>query len=361
MIFEKIELNNWRNHEKRVIEFIPGLNLLAGDNAVGKTNVLEAIYMLAITKSFRINSDAALVAKNKNWSKIKGKIKSSDKQGRELEIRLKLDNNQDLSKEIFYDGVRIKALEVLGKLRAVIFSPDEIEKFFTSPARRRRWMDLALCAVDSYYAYNLMVYKKVLHNRNKLLKKFGLSRNRTNEMDFWDGKWAETAEYIVKKRRLLISEVNGVLGMYFKQIFNDKDVLRVEYQQSYFGEDLPAGLKNLLSVGWERDLRYGATSNGPHREDAEVFINNVKLVEWGSRAQMRLSLLALKLAEASFLAKQTSDLPVLLLDDIFSELDEDKQGKVVEFVSQYQSIISATRAPEKWAGKIINLLNDKEV
>lgn len=355
MIINKIELNNWRNYQKRGVKFDNNLNILVGDNAVGKTNILEAVYTLSITKSFRVNRDISLINRRQGWAKIIGNYQTGSGENHELEIRLVVDENGNLQKEIKSDGLRIRALDMLGKLRSVIFSPDEIEKFFTSPARRRRWMDLALCAVDSRYAYNLMVYKKVLHNRNKLLKKIFGKKQVTQEIDFWNNKWLELTEYIVFARRNLIDEINTVVGGYFKEIFDEKDLLELNYQQSYFGEELKSGLKQLLESNWDKDVRYGSTSSGPHREDVEVILNGVKIVEWGSRAQMRLSLLAIKLAEAVFLTKQTKDKPILLLDDIFSELDEKKQTKVVAFIRDYQCLITATLVPEQWSGKVISL------
>lgn len=340
MHLKKIDLVNWRSYGKASFDFGEGTNLIIGKNTAGKTNILEAVYFLAITKSFRTRKDLALVKSGEEFAKVSG-VFEEDEAIKE-EIRLIKSGEKKCSKEIRLDGLQVRALDVVGRLKAVIFSPEEMDKFFSFPARRRRWIDLVLSVADSQYAYAAAVYKKVVDNRNRILKKLADSRAKEQELIFWDSKWLDLAGIIIEKRRQLIKKITKSAANYYRELFCDGGDLRIEYKQTCEEDDLKLALENKLKYVHAKELRYGNTIAGPHREDVIIKIDGVDIGEWGSRAQNRLTLLSLKLAEKDFIEKESGVKPIVLLDDIFSELDEDNKKSVLIYLKDQQTIITAT-------------------
>ncbi|MFA4930870.1 MAG: DNA replication and repair protein RecF [Patescibacteria group bacterium] len=341
MFLNNIQLINWRSYDEASFSFGPGVNAVVGENARGKTNILEAITVLATTKSFRVNKDRVLINKGADFAKIMAKYSRGEVDIDE-EVRLILGSGDDFKKELRLDGVVVRALDVLGKLLVVIFSPDEIDSFFTQPALRRRWMDLVLSATDSDYAYCAAVYKKVVANRNKVLKRLAAKQTNQNELEFWDTKWASLASVIIGKRRKLIDFVATRVGDFYNGLFGGQGEVEVYYEQTCRSGDLEGELREILSSQRGRELRYGTTMAGPHREDLVVKMNGVVMADWGSRAQLRMTLLSLKLSEGEYVYEVTGIKPVLLLDDIFSELDHNNRGRVMDYVGGYQVILTTT-------------------
>jgi len=340
MLIKSLKLVNWRNYQEASFNFMPGANVLVGRNAAGKTNVLEALVMLAIVRSFRTKKDRSLVNQSAEFAKVVGNFENEDGDWEE-EIRLVTDRTNRWRKELRLQGVSQRILNVIGKLRVVYFSPEEIERFYGSPERRRRWMDVALAQVDSTYAYWLSMYKRVVVNRNKVLKRIAENRGGLEELAVWDEKLLEYAVPIIISRRELMLSVGKVLGGYFSDLFTGPAQLEVKYRQSTLAKDIRDGLKEELERYYNNEMRTGNTVVGPHREDVLMKLDGVELAEWGSRAQMRLALLSLKLAELNFIKEKKGE-AVLLLDDIFSELDEGNKKQVYDFISQQQTIITAT-------------------
>jgi DNA replication and repair protein RecF len=359
MWLKSIQLANWRNYEDASFVLVPGVNLIVGANAVGKTNILEAMVLLATTKSFRVSRERALIRDGADFAKVVGEVIEGD--GLEktdekivLETRL-VGAEREVKKEIRINGVVVRALDVLGKLPLVYFSPEEIEWFFGWPERRRRWMNILLSMMDVNYAYQSAVYKKVLVNRNLILKALAGGRAKREELEFWDSKWVELAAAMIERRRELVGFVRQRLTAYFNDLFGGVGQLTLKYEESCTGEDLTMGLKEILVAAWERDYRLGATTVGPHREDLVFSLDRVRLDERGSRAQMRLALLSLKFCELDFWRERTKNQPVLVLDDIFSELDEGKREKLAVFFKRQQTIITTTDGQGVQADQLIRL------
>ncbi|MFZ5391698.1 MAG: DNA replication/repair protein RecF [Patescibacteria group bacterium] len=339
MIIENIKLINWRNWKEASFDFGPGINLIIGNNARGKTNILEAIVFLAITKSWRVKNDRSLVRFEADFSKLIANFCDGEKNINE-ELRL-IKKDKNIVKEIRIDGILKKMIEVLGQLRVVYFSPEEIEKFFFWPNRRRRWIDILLSVVDYSYAYDAAMYKKVVINRNSLLKKINLGLAKMNELAFWDKKWEELVLRIVEKRKIFVEFVNRKANEYFEKLFVGGGNLQVEYIRANW-QERGVTLIEFISGMIDKELRYGSTLIGPHRDDVIVKLQGKKIDQIGSRAQMRLALLSLKMAEADYIFQEKQNYPILLLDDIFSELDEINKKKVIEYVQDKQTIITTT-------------------
>lgn len=354
MKINNIQLINWRNYQQNNISFADDLNIIVAPNAQGKTNILEAIEYISTTKSFRTNHDFSLVKKNEPFAKITAEYETQ-LQPKQAEIRLIALATSKIKKEIYLDGLNIKALDSIGQFKSVLFSPEEIEKFFRFPSARRRWLDICLSLIDSKYAYCSILYKKIIINRNQLLKKIKHNHADFSQLLFWDNKWLEMAKYIIQKRRKLISFIQENINQYFSLLFPDCGQLSIVYQQTYHQEDLDSGLPSVLSANYQKELRYGSTITGPHREDIIFHLNENPIDEWGSRAQLRLSLLSLKLVESDYIFEQTEEQPVMLLDDIFSELDDRNQTNVREFITNRQVIITATDTPANIKANIIKI------
>jgi len=355
MIIKSLKLINWRNYDEASFNFDSGVNVIVGSNAAGKTNVLEALVMLAITKSFRTKKDRALVRRGEGFAKVIGEFVNEDGDQTE-EVRIVVADERRIKKSLRLAGVEKKVLEVMGNLRVVYFSPEEIERFFGSPAMRRRWMDVALSLTDSQYAYRAAMYKKVVQNRNQVLKRIAEGRGKGEELNVWDEKLIEFAVPIIAARRQLIDLVSVKIKDYFGQLFVGDGELKMSYKQATTDSDVERGLREELERYYNNEVRNGNTVVGPHREDVIISLDGVDITEWGSRAQMRLSLLSLKLAELDFI-KQARGEVVLLLDDIFSELDESNKNQVFDFIGRQQTVITATdlEGIENIKGNIIDL------
>lgn len=344
MIIEDLKLINWRNWKEASFDFSPGLNLILGKNARGKTNILEAIVFLAITKSWRVKNDRSLVSFGEDFCKLVANFKDGEIKTNE-ELRLVV-GDKAAKKEIRIDGLTKKMIEVLGQLRVVYFSPEEIENFFNWPNRRRRWIDILLSVVDYEYAYEAAMYKKVIQQRNSLLKKINLGVAKREELFFWDEKWEALTKNLVEKRLGLIRFVREKAAEYFQRMFSGEVGLEMEYIRSNWQEK-GVSLREFLGALQSKELKYGSTLLGPHRDDLLVKLQGVKIDQVGSRAQMRLALLALKMAEADYIFQVKKSYPVLLLDDIFSELDEENKLRIIDYIKGKQVIITATGVDDK--------------
>jgi DNA replication and repair protein RecF len=340
MYIQSLHLTNWRNHSGAGFSFDQEANIIIGSNAIGKTNILEAIIFLALTKSFRIKQDRLLINHGQDFAKVSGKFANSNDHHL-VEIRL-IGRETKTKKEIYHQGLSVRAIDLIGQIPLVYFSPEDIEHFFSSPARRRRWLDIAISLTDFQYSYNSAVYRKVINNRNHLLKKISHHDASENELDFWDNKWLELSQKIIEARRNFIKKLSPTAGDNFGHLFKSENKLSIEYQQTFAKDNLPEGLSNLLHINRRREINYGNTIIGPHREDIIINLDGKKIVEVGSRGQMRLALLALKMSEAIYLEQQKSDSPIIILDDIFSELDQTNQQHVFDFITTHQTIITAT-------------------
>lgn len=333
MIVKEIELKNFRNYKTLDLGFDEHINILYGDNAQGKTNVLESIYMCSTTKSHRSNKDLELIKFDKKEGHIKLHV---EKKGKNYRIDVHLKKNK--SKGIAINGIPIKkASDLFGVFNVIFFSPEDLSIIKSGPSERRKFLDIELCQLDKIYVHNLINYNKILNQRNKLLKDIYNNSNLIETLDVWDIQLASYGKEIIKKRREFIKNINTILESIHKKITNG-EVIRIEYNNNCDEELI---YDNLLK-NRDRDLKYKTTSVGPHRDDMSFISDDINLRVYGSQGQQRTAALSLKLSEIELVKKQIGDTPVLLLDDVMSELDSKRQKHLLDSLDDIQTIITCT-------------------
>ncbi len=340
MKINTVELKNFRNYNTQTLRFQNGINVLIGKNAQGKTNLLESIFLCSIGKSPRTNKDKDLIT----WGKDLGKITLQiTKQSGNKKIEIYLSANQN--KTILLNGMPVKRIgELMGEFNSIYFSPDELKLVKESPDERRRFMDIDLSQFNKTYFYTLNKYNKILQQRNKLLKTGQTKEKVSDTISIWNEQLATHAAFIVVKRLELMDKlkVHAQNAMLF--LTDGKEKLELSYvgQQNPSEEELKQALLTQYDATLEKDLNLGFTSVGPHRDDFKLVVNGIDIRHFGSQGQQRTCALALKLAELEVFKDNIGEYPVLLLDDVLSELDESRQQKLLEKVSGVQTIITGT-------------------
>ena len=339
MKIKKISLNNFRNYTNQEVEFNSNLNVIIGNNAQGKTNLLEAVFMCAIGRSPRTTKDKDLIKWNSTFAKIS--IDIVKKIGNK-EIDIYLFSNQN--KAIKIDKIGIKKIGLLfGTLNAIYFSPDELKLIKDSPAERRRFMDIDLCQFDKNYFYSLGTYNQILEQRNRLLKTPD-EKVLKDTISIWNDQLANTGAKIILARLKLIESLKIKANEIHSKLTSGKENLELEYQG--YTAETENNLKLLLLKKYEesldKDIKLGYTTVGPHRDDIKITSNNIDLRSFGSQGQQRTGALSLKLAELEVFKENIGEYPILLLDDVLSELDETRQLQLIEHISQIQTLLTCT-------------------
>lgn len=338
MIIKSIELNNFRNYEELNIKFDYGTNILYGDNAQGKTNILEAAYFSGTTKSHKGSKDKEVIRFDCEEAHIRTIVEKNDK---EYQIDMHLRNRG--SKGVAINKIPIKkASELFGILNIVFFSPEDLNIIKNGPAERRRFLDSELCQLDKLYLSDLTKYNKILNQRNKLLKDIYYRPDLIETLPVWDMQLLETGKRIIQRRKFFIEELNEIIGQIHSNISGGKEVLILKYEPNIddiFFED------ELLKAK-QKDLKLCQTTVGPHRDDMLFSVNDVDIRKYGSQGQQRTSALSLKLAEIEIVKKSIHNTPVLLLDDVLSELDSNRQNYLLNSISDIQTIITCTGLEE---------------
>lgn len=338
MIIKSIELKNFRNYEDLDISFDEGTNILFGNNAQGKTNILEAAYMSGTTKSHKGSKDKEMIRFGEQEAHIRTVVL---KQGKEYQIDMHL--KQSRSKGIAVNRVPMKkASELFGILNIVFFSPEDLNIIKNGPAERRRFLDVELCQLDKLYLSDLTNYNKILNQRNKLLKDMVYRPDLSDTLPVWDMQLVETGKKIIRGRKQFVEELNEIVhGIHYK-ISGEKEELTLKYEPSiddiFFEDEL-----NRVKV---RDLKLCQTSVGPHRDDLLFSIQGVDIRKFGSQGQQRTSALSLKLSEIELVKRSIHDAPVLLLDDVLSELDSSRQNYLLNNIYDTQTMITCTGLDE---------------
>lgn len=332
MVIKSLQLQNFRSYKDKEFKFQNGITLIVGPNTSGKTNLLEAIYLLTTGESFRAQIEEEMISYGKELARVKAKV--IDEEENELEILLttgQLGNKTTMKKQYLINGVRKRMLDFLGCLNCVFFGPEDLEIAIGSPAVRRDYLDSVLEQIDRDYRRASLSYKKTLRQRNRLLEQIRDKGRARSSLFLWDKLLLENGEVISQKREEFINFVNQQ-----PNYFGD---LVINYEQSIVS---PQRLKNYQ----EKEIAAGMTIIGPHRDD--FIINLVEedkernLHLFGSRGEQRTAVFSLKLAELEFMAKKIDQRPVLLLDDIFSELDHQRRQRLVEVIPKQQTIITTT-------------------
>ena len=338
MIIKSIELADYRNYDCLSLQFDKGTNILYGDNAQGKTNILEAIFVAATTKSHKGAKDREIVGFGKEEAHIRTYL---EKEGIETRVDMHLRKNK--SKGIAIDGQKIKkAADLLGLCNVVFFSPEDLGIIKNGPGERRRFVDMELCQLDSFYLYNLNHYNKIVNQRNKLLKDMYMSPDLRETLGIWDMQLVSFGSKIIERRKLFEEQLNEIIFGIHKKLSGDREELVIHYEPDVSMEDFERKLKE----NQERDIRAKMTSVGPHRDDFSFVVGDIDIRRYGSQGQQRTAALSLKLSEIELVKKITKDTPVLLLDDVLSELDSNRQNYLLNSIGDIQTIITCTGLEE---------------
>ena len=337
MYIESIELKNYRNYNLLSLQFDKGTNILYGDNAQGKTNILEAVYLCGTTKSHRGSKDREMIRFEQDESHIRMFV---NKDGISHKIDMHLKKNK--AKGIAIDGIPIRrASELFGIVNIVFFSPEDLNIIKNGPGERRRFIDSELCQLNKVYLSDLSSYNHVLNQRNKLLKDIGFQSGLAATLDVWDEQLVRYGRSIIESRHEFIRDINDIIGGIHSSITGGKEKIELVYEPNVKSGEF----YEQLGKNREKDFKFRNTSSGPHRDDLCVRINDIDIRKFGSQGQQRTAALSLKLAEISIIKEETGEEPVLLLDDVMSELDIERQEFLVKSLSDVQLFITTTEIP----------------
>lgn len=339
MILKKLRLQNFRNCKKQEFEFSDKTALVVGPNTSGKTNLLEGIYLLASGKSFRAGLEQEMIAYDQDLARVKGRILNKGRTDLEIILtRGKVLGEKVAKKKYQVNGVSKRAIDFVGKLMSVYFGPEDLDLVTNSPSLRRKYLDSVLSQVDREYARSSLSYEKGLRQRNRLLERIRDEGASRSQLLFWNQLLVKNGEYITRKREEFIEFCNTQ-----KVTRNTNNVSRISYHvlpsfQLEYDKSIisPARLEDYA----EEEVAAGATLVGPHRDDFSFKLQKRNLSAFGSRGEQRLAILWLKLCELEFITQAVGERPVLLLDDIFSELDKKHRKLVLEIIPQQQTIIT---------------------
>lgn len=348
MYISKIKLINFRNYNTLEITLDEKLNIFVGNNAQGKTNILESIFVTGFGKSFRTNRDRELINmdKEKSYIKIEGEKKHTD-----ISIELKLWNNR--KKEIKVNGIGLNKLsDILGNINVVIFSPEDLKLIKDGPVERRKFIDREISHISKKYYYNLISYNKVLYQRNNLLKKIDYNKGLKDTIDIWNEKLLEFGVELIIKRRQFIYRINSLSRLMHRKITDGRENLEVRYlsnikidnKDEY--KEIYKKFKDKLQNSLDKDIQRGYTGYGPHKDDVGLYINDIDIRNFGSQGQQRTVALSLKLSEIEIVKAEIGEYPILLLDDVMSELDINRQRFLIKNLQNVQTIITMTEIPE---------------
>ncbi len=338
MIIKSLELQDYRNYDSLNLAFDRGTNILFGDNAQGKTNILEAIYVSATTKSHKGSKDRDIVNFHKEEAHIRTFL---EKEGVETRVDMHLRKNK--SKGIAIDGQKIKkAADLLGICNVVFFSPEDLGIIKDGPAERRRFVDMELCQLDGFYLYNLNHYNKIVIQRNRLLKDLFFNPDLKDTLNIWDSQLVSFGSKVIERRKLFVEQLNEIIYDIHKRLSGGKEEIRIQYEPDVQIEEF----EKSLHCGQEKDIKLKQTTVGPHRDDFCFLVGNVDIRKFGSQGQQRTAALSLKLSEIELVKKITKDTPILLLDDVLSELDSNRQNYLLGSIGDIQTIITCTGLEE---------------
>lgn len=334
MYIKNIKLQNFRNYIKQEITLEKGINLFYGNNAQGKTNVIESIFLCSIGKSFRAKKDKELINFEKNNLFLEINYEKKDRTGK---IKYLIQND---NKEIFVNEIKLKKLsELLGNINIVLFSPEDINIIKDGPDKRRRFLNILISQLRPNYVYVYNLYQKTLEQKNTYLKKITIDRKDDDLLNIYDEKLAEYAEVINKYRNEFINKLKEKIENIHKNVTEEKETLKIKYISDCYEKE-----KYLLALksNREKDIERGFTSCGVHRDDIYFFINGKKVDVFGSQGQQRTTILTLKLAELEVIKDEIGESPVLLLDDFMSELDNNRKMNFLKNIKNTQIIITCT-------------------
>lgn len=336
MYIKKIKLKNFRNYEDEEFIFKNNFNIIYGDNAQGKTNILEAIYLSSIGRSFRTKKDSELIKIGAEKAVIEIEYKRIDREGK---IKIELDNK----KSFYLNGVKQKRLsDIIGKIHIVLFNPDDINIIKGGPANRRKFLDIMISQLKPNYLHILNSYIKTLEQRNIYLKQIKLENKSEELLDIWDIKLSELSEKIYEYRKFYIQKIKEKIKDIHNNITNCgylKENIEINYLTT--GKNREEFYNNLVKSR-KIDIKRGFTSTGIHRDDIDLLINNKKIDIYGSQGQQKTSILSLKISELNIVCEEIGEKPILLLDDFMSELDGNRRENLLNNILDNQVFITCT-------------------
>ena len=338
MFIESIELSDYRNYSHLHIDFHKGTNVLYGDNAQGKTNILEAVYVCSTTKSHRGSKDKEIIRFGADESHIKMMVRRDG-----IPYRIDMHLKKNKAKGVAVNGVPIKkASELFGIVNVIFFSPEDLNIIKNGPAGRRKFIDLELSQLDKVYFNHLSNYSRIVNQRNHLLKDSAYRQDAMETLDIWDLQLVQYGNAIIARRKQFVDEMNEIVSEIHKKLTGGKEEIRLIYEPSTKN----MSLEQALEMNRQRDIRMKSTSVGPHRDDICFMVGNLDIRRFGSQGQQRTAALSLKLAEIELVKRVIGDTPVLLLDDVLSELDKHRQNYLLDSIHDIQTLITCTGVDE---------------
>lgn len=339
MVIKSLKLKNYRNYELLDMTFDSKTNILYGDNAQGKTNILEALYLSGTTKSHRGTKDRDLIQFGREESHLETIV---EKKGMEFQIDMHLKKNSPKGIAINKIPIR-KASELFGIVHFVFFSPEDLNIIKDGPAGRRRFIDLELSQIDKVYLSNLSNYNRIINQRNSLLKDIYEQKNLMETLDIWDMQLVSYGQKVLERRKEFVQQVNKIISNTHHKLTGGKEQITLSYESSAGS----MSLEDALFKHRDRDIRMKSTTVGPHRDDiCFTTENGIDVRKFGSQGQQRTVALSLKLSEIELVKRVINDTPILLLDDVLSELDKHRQNYLLDSIHDIQTIITCTGLDE---------------
>ena len=344
MKIDSVEVGNFRNYDTAKLEFHEHTNILYGDNAQGKTNILESIFVCGTTKSHRGSSDKELIRIGEDESHIRMFVSKKD-----IPHRIDMHLRKNKGKGIAIDGIPIRrSSELLGLVNIIFFSPEDLKIVKNGPGERRKFINMELSQLDNVYLYDLGEYNKALNQRNKLLKQIVYNPSLRDTLEIWDMQLVEYGRKIIRARKKFISRLSELVTEYNKKLTGGREHVKIFYEPDAEEDDLASKLIGAR----EKDCRFCSTSVGPHRDDLCFENNGIDIRKFGSQGQQRTCALSVKLAEIELVKQTIGDTPVLLLDDVLSELDRKRQNYLLDSISDIQTIVTCTGLEEFIDGRL---------
>ena len=322
------------------MNFDEKINIIYGDNAQGKTNILESMYVCATSKSHRGSKDREIIRFDNDESHIKVNVKKND-----MNYRIDMHLKKNKPKGIAVNGIPIKrAVELFGILNIVFFSPEDLNIIKNGPSERRRFIDMELSQLDKIYLDYLINYNKVVNQRNSLLKEYAFSGREDiiSSLDIWDMQLVKYGNDVIKSREKFVKEINDLVKSIHTKLSGDREQLEIIYEPCVKEQDFESELVRVR----DRDLKFKCTNIGPHKDDMCFLINGMDVRKYGSQGQQRTAALSLKLAEIELVKQIIHDTPVLFLDDVLSELDSRRQNFLLDSIGHIQTMITCTGLDE---------------
>lgn len=343
MIVKSLALSDFRNYGLEQMDFHRGINIFYGDNAQGKTNILEAIYLCMTNKSYRSSRDRDMIRFGMDEAHLR-----LEAEKKEIPYRVDIHLKKSKTKGIAINGSAIRrSSELIGLLNVVFFAPEDLQVIKNGPGERRRFLDMEMCQLDKVYLHLLTHYNKCLVQRNALLKDIALLKDADAMLDVWDAQLVQYGSRIIALRDAYIKDIAPVIAHIYQSLTGGGEELYVSYEPNVNAENFALSLSQCR----EKELRQKTTLAGPHRDDIRFRVRNTSGDEtdirtFGSQGQQRSAALALKLAEIEIVKQKTADTPVLLLDDVLSELDSNRQNYLLESIHDIQTFITCTGLEE---------------